>query len=139
MVEKADVTPARQPAASDEPIAARSKQPAKASPTEKQPAAKSRADSGSIDFDVSEWLSEADAVDRERRKAEPETRQFQLDETDRLQLEQAEAEQAAEAGKGPSGRPAKKPVGKLPQKPGQAAANSREAAANMLKKFFNNR
>lgn len=102
---------------------------------------KSRADSGSIDFDVSEWLDEADAVAKARRNAEPETRQYQLDETDRIALEQAEAESGDTSdGKKAGARPDKKQApGKLPTKPGSQAATSRDAAADMLKKFFNNR
>jgi predicted component of type VI protein secretion system len=124
------------------------KKEATSEPSEGKPkeaaAAKPNSDSGSIDFDVSEWLDEADALDKARRQAEPDTRQFQLDETDRVQLEQAEGaasedeSQDADSGK-KRGRPEKKEPGKLPQRPGTAAATSRDAAADMLKKFFDNR
>jgi pSer/pThr/pTyr-binding forkhead associated (FHA) protein len=104
-------------------------------------AGKAKGDSASIDFDVSEWLEEADAVAKARRNAEPETRQYQLDETDRIALEQAAAGSGdTSEGKKAGGRPDKKQApGKLPPMPGTQAATSRDAAADMLKKFFNNR
>jgi pSer/pThr/pTyr-binding forkhead associated (FHA) protein len=97
-------------------------------------------DGSSVEFDVSEWLEEANAVAQQKR-SDPDTRQFKLDETDRIALEKAGAE---ESNTGDSGvkkftPPDKKTPGKLPDRHKQAAANSREAAADMLKKFFNNR
>jgi pSer/pThr/pTyr-binding forkhead associated (FHA) protein len=109
------------------------KEPAEAAPKLSNP------DTGSIDFDVSDWLEEADAVEQARRSAEPDTRQFQMDETDRIQLEQEEGQAAADSEEKPHGRPEQKTPGKLPQRPSQQAATSRDAAAEMLKKFFNNR
>ncbi|MFV1969069.1 MAG: FHA domain-containing protein, partial [Pirellulaceae bacterium] len=100
-------------------------------------------DTESIDFDVSEWLDQADAVEVARRQAEPDTRQFQLDETDRIQLEEGGEEPAdaeKEEGANPQRTPPKKqPPGKLPDRPSSQAATSRDAAADMLKKFFDNR
>jgi pSer/pThr/pTyr-binding forkhead associated (FHA) protein len=111
----------------------------KPQPKEAEPEKKS--DTGSIDFDVSEWLEEADSTGSARGQAEPETRQFQLDETDRTQLEEAEAnaDEDDEAGRKKWSRPEKQKPGKLPERPDQQAATSRDAAADMLKKFFNNR
>lgn len=104
---------------------------------------------------ISDWLDEADEEDRARRLTDPETRQLKLDETDRVDLQKAiesrakaagvekveadadaaiEAEQAEEAEK-----KKKKEPGKLPQLPDQGSKDSREAATDMLKKFFNNR
>lgn len=103
----------------------------------KPSAAKPASDPGSMDFDISEWFQEADEVVRAQRSAEPETRQFQLDETDRIQLEQG-SEATGDRDK-KSGRPEKKSPGKLPERPSTMAATSRDAAADMLKKFFNNR
>ena len=88
----------------------------------------------SLEFDVSEWLQEADASEKTKRVAEPETRQFQLDETDRVAL--ANAEEKTEDV--PAQRPEKKEPGKLPTRP-DSPNTSRDAAADMLKKFFNNR
>jgi len=113
-------------------------EPAPAPQRKEAAAAKPAADPGSIDFDVTEWLQEADEVARAQRNAEPETRQFQLDDTDRIQLEQDAAAGDAGTEKKPA-RPEKKAPGKLPDRPSTAHASSRDAAADMLKKFFNNR
>lgn len=107
--------------------------------------------SGSLDFDITEWLEEADTKEPEQRKSDPETRQFKLDETDRIALEAAkqtldsvdEASLAAAEDESNSKQfklPNKKQQpGKLPESAKQSAASSRDAAADMLKKFFNNR
>jgi hypothetical protein len=122
------------------PPSAKPQEQAAESPATADTAERQKADSGSIDFDVSEWLEEADAVARSRRQSEPETRQFQLDDTDRLALEgQQDADDVADEATKKAGRPAKKAPGKLPQKPASTPGSSREAAADMLKKFFNNR
>lgn len=99
------------------------------------------------DGDISDWLEEADQEAILRRRDDPETRQLKLDDTDQVSLqkrnepeasdEAAESEASAEA---PSGRPkGKKVFGKLPQQPDAETKDSREAAAEMLKKFFNKR
>src|SRR5262245_54829102 len=91
--------------------------------------------------DVTQWLEEADSQEKSRRTTDPETRQFRLDDT----VAPAEAgttttkpgetkTMVAEAK-----RPEKKPPGKLPPRPTTSKADSREAAADMLKKFFNRR
>jgi pSer/pThr/pTyr-binding forkhead associated (FHA) protein len=100
------------------------------------------ADSSSMEFDVSEWLEEANAKDKVAKRSDPDTRQFRLDETERVALEKASAEQgppSSDSGVKKPTPPAKGKPGKLPQIQKQGAANSREAAADMLKKFFNNR
>jgi hypothetical protein len=51
----------------------------------------------------------------------------------------AEGEKAAEDSERKGGKPEKREPGKLPPRPSSAAATSREAAADMLKKFFHNR
>jgi pSer/pThr/pTyr-binding forkhead associated (FHA) protein len=97
------------------------------------------------DSDISEWLEEADELDRERRLSDPETRQLKLDETDQVTLQisieerakQKAAEPAPEQAKKPEETPKKKGPAKLPQTPQKAAKDSREAAADMLRKFFN--
>lgn len=109
---------------------------------------KKPSDSSSMEFDVSEWLEEANSKDKALKKPDPDTRQFKLDETDRVALEKASGV-AAENGKPAESTgdsavkklviPTKKAPGKLPERPKQAAPNSREAAADMLKKFFNSR
>lgn len=103
------------------------------------------ADSASIEFDITSWLEEGDTSAKAKRQSDPDTRQFKLDETDRIALEQAAAaagtpsgveEKKADSQKIPT--PSKTP-GKLPERPKAAASSSREVAADMLKKFFNNK
>jgi len=94
---------------------------------------------------ISQWLEEADAVDRDERMIDPETRQFKLDETDRVALEMANEEtkvsqQEAQLTAEPKnkGKKGKAEPGKLPPKPaGPTTRNTQEAAAEMLKKLFN--
>ena len=110
------------------------------------------------DSDISDWLDEADKEEREQRFADPDTRQMMLDETDQGRL-QRELERRSEQAKlkrdegdetkempGPeqaqvekdSGKKKKKP-GKLPKQRDPESADSGEAAAQVLRKFFNNR
>ena len=117
--------------------------PAAKNKTAKKKTAKtvSKSDSNSVDFDVSEWLDEADSIAKVRRQSEPETRQFQLEETDQLAVEPSgeAADKEGEQAGGKTARPEKKSPGKLPQRPTTTAASSRDAAADMLKKLFSNR
>lgn len=93
--------------------------------------------------DISQWLEEADVEDREKRFTDPETRQFRMDETSHeisapVAPVTAEGETKAleaETAK----RPEKKAPGKLPPRPTDTSKDSREAASDMLKKFFNRR
>jgi len=105
------------------------------------------------DGDISDWLEEADQQERIRRRIDPETRQLKLDETDQVAMQKKlEAKsQAVEAEKeDPAGADSKemlaagklkgkKTFGKLPQKAELESKNSRDAATEMLKKFFNKR
>lgn len=97
--------------------------------------------SDSGDDDISSWLDEGDEEDRARRLAEPDTRQFKLDETDRLALESI----AKDASRGKKGlfarkeKKEKKEPGKLPPPPELVSDDSTEAAAHMLKKLFDRR
>jgi pSer/pThr/pTyr-binding forkhead associated (FHA) protein len=110
------------------------------------------------DGDIGDWLLEADEVERMRQLADPETRQFRLDETKKVSaedlIEGAEADaseeeaasgetSAAEEKKGDSGffgkKKAKKVKGKLPPRPANDTKDTKEAAANTLRRFFNNR
>lgn len=98
---------------------------------------KKAAESSSVEFDVTEWLEEANASDKQK-KSDPDTRQFKLDETDRIALDKAV--DAPPDGDSAVKKPPKKGApGKLPERKKDAAGSSREAAADMLKKFFNNR
>jgi hypothetical protein len=90
--------------------------------------------------DVTQWLDEADTQEKSRRTTDPETRQFRLDDTASpaegdKQAAPSDTKTLAPAAK----RPEKKLPGKLPPRPATQKADSREAAADMLKKFFNRR
>jgi pSer/pThr/pTyr-binding forkhead associated (FHA) protein len=89
--------------------------------------------------DVTQWLDEADTQEKSRRTTEPETRQFRLDDTvapgDAAVAAKAETKTVVAEMK----RPEKKAPGKLPPRPATQKTDSREAAADMLKKFFNRR
>lgn len=105
--------------------------------------------------DISAWLAEADEEERTRRRTDPDTRHLKLDQTDQLsvqkQLEKQSQVQTEEAKEETpteeeTRRPSllgkakgKKTYGKLPQRPEAAPQSSRDAAAAMLKKFFNKR
>lgn len=110
------------------------------------------------DSDISNWLDEADEQEREQRFVDPDTRQMMLDETDqgRLQkelerrseqvkLKQQEGDDTTEMpspaqtrAEEDTGKKKKKP-GKLPKIADPESADSGEAAAHVLRKFFNNR
>jgi len=92
--------------------------------------------------DIGDWLAEGDEADKERRTIDPDTRQFRIDETANPDTAVGKKESVAADTKaideGPK-RPAKKAPGKLPPRPATQLKDSREAATNMLKKFFNRR
>jgi len=101
--------------------------------------------------DVSQWLEEADTEEKQRRYTDPETRQFRLDDTEMppeddkkvgsttetkaLKPDPKKVDAKAEK---PEKKKKEEP-GKLPHRPGSSSKDSREAAADMLKKFFNRR
>jgi len=89
--------------------------------------------------DVTQWLDEADTQEKSRRTADPETRQFRLDDTASSVDGSTPAATDAKAVATALKRPEKKVPGKLPPRPATTKADSREAAADMLKKFFNRR
>ncbi len=99
------------------------------------------------EMDISDWLEEADEIDREQRIADPDTRQFRLDETDRVVLEkasEASEQQTEEESESDTSEDRVKKIkdqkpGKLPKRPGAESKDSREAATEMLKQFFNRR
>ena len=111
------------------------------------------------DGDISDWLDEADQLERVRRLSDPETRQLRLDETDQVKLQRAIEERAKRKAAGEEAeplvkrrrrlvgrgkprkprQPKKKVPGKLPPRPEKATKDSQEAASDMLKKFFNKR
>lgn len=100
--------------------------------------------SGSDESDIGDWLEEGDESDRAKQLAEPDTRHFKLEETQpKVEATQVEAAKPAAATEVVSQEPEKgkgKPKpGKLPALPKATATDSRQAAADMLKKFFNRR
>lgn len=124
-----------------------------------------RIDGGQFeDDDISDWLDEAD-TDERKRVADPETRQFRMDETDQITLSKppssesvAKADSRAEGADDQSGdskigkrqgdssadltaeiKKDKKEPGKLPKINANSSKDSRAAAEQTLKKFFNRR
>jgi pSer/pThr/pTyr-binding forkhead associated (FHA) protein len=90
--------------------------------------------------DINSWLDEADTQEKSRRTTDPETRQFRLDDTVTPTAEAADtAAKPSDSKTITLKRPDKKEPGKLPPRPTTNKADSREAAADMLKKFFNRR
>ncbi len=102
--------------------------------------AKVKADDGSTEFDVSEWLDEADANARTAKEADPDTRQYKLDETDRISLDKNDQDSEDSSATTKLKRPEKREPGKLPVAAStDSVTTSQDAAADMLKKFFNSR
>jgi len=122
-------------------------------------------ESSVVDSDISEWLMGGDSPTTSRsinNTISSETRQFRLEETDRVNLKPGESadlsktmtdvaagkdknaadKSAGDKAEGSSGdlkKPEKKEPGKLPPRTEASTANSRDAAADALKKFFNRR
>jgi len=108
-------------------------------------------------FDISSWLLEADQIDRRNAAAEPDTRQFQIEETTHLDSEMLHQATDLDTGKSESGevpesadsseevsgkakRPEKKPPMKLPKTTsGPTTKNTKDAASETLKKYFGGR
>jgi pSer/pThr/pTyr-binding forkhead associated (FHA) protein len=116
----------------------------------KEAAARTAGDThaGDIESDITNWLDEADEMDRLRRTVLPETRQFKLDDTQQVMAEgesgtetmigEMTAETIAEKEK--RKLPDMKNPGKLPKNSqGGQTANTREAASETLKKLFKRR
>jgi predicted component of type VI protein secretion system len=93
------------------------------------------------DFNVGSWLDEVDEQERAERRADPETRQFKLDETEQLPVNGTTVNPSDTTIDGRSDSSQEKPkfdknAGKLPRISKTRAKDSREAAQEMLKKFF---
>src|SRR6056297_3195012 len=95
--------------------------------------------------DVSEWLDEADQIDRVRKLSDPETRQFRLDQKAAEQMEESTSDSTELSVNEPESSVRKKPdkknePGKLPKDYRKTMTdNSRDAADNALKRFFSGR
>lgn len=91
-------------------------------------------------FNISDWLQEADQIDRGQSLVnEEETRQFTMEDTSRVDaILPTEAEKEAEAKK--AKKPEKKGPMKLPKlNQGPATKNTKDAASETLKKYFGQR
>ena len=106
----------------------------------------SSGDSKFEQIDISQWLEEADTI--QRSKSDPETRQLVLDDTTRISAEAANEDTDSDSGDSKEidstssklKRPDKKPPQKLPKSNrGPSTGSSRDAANETLKKFFGGR
>jgi pSer/pThr/pTyr-binding forkhead associated (FHA) protein len=91
--------------------------------------------------EVWQWLEEGDTEDK-RKHNDPETRQFRIDDTSppgEGNTKSVAAHDTKALPPDPKKSDKKQPPGKLPPRPTTSKENSREAAADMLKKFFNRR
>jgi pSer/pThr/pTyr-binding forkhead associated (FHA) protein len=103
--------------------------------------------SSADDLDIAKWLEDGADEAASRAVAEPDTRQFRVDDTSTLAMDTKvdaatpESEETeAEEGEQKEGKRLKKDKAKLPFSQQQMSAkDSREAAADMLKRFFNRR
>lgn len=104
------------------------------------------------DLDIARWLEDDDGTDVSRAVASPETRQFRIDDTASVMGMETQADHVDEApdadaedgeseedadGKKKGGRWKKPAPSKLPPRAQHQSKDSREAAADMLKRFFN--
>jgi len=100
--------------------------------------------------DINKWLDEADDIAKAQRLADPETRQYKFEDTDpgvksagtdtkTIDEAKLKAEEEAKKKAEEEEKKKKKEPGKLPPRPQFSAKNSRDAAADTLKKFFNRR
>lgn len=126
----------------------------------KEVAARTAASAGEDIDDIARWLEDDADSAESRAVATPETRQFHLNETSNLALDTQvgqdadapeeptdateDAEDAPSSGEEEtddksSSRWKKSAPGKLPPRPSVSSKDSREAAADMLKRFFNRR
>lgn len=113
----------------------------------KEAAERTAAANSNLDEDsITDWLSEAAETEKNARHTILETRQFRIDETDRVVLDNIVADDSVSASDSvsevtseqtKSGKKAK--PGKLPDRPRDDTADSKDAATDMLRKFFNRR
>lgn len=87
--------------------------------------------------DVTQWLEEDPGA--VRRDLEPETRQFRLDDTVQPVKQDSGSTGDTKTLTPEAVKPETKGPGKLPPRPATQMKDSREAAAEMLRKFFNRR
>lgn len=107
-------------------------------------AAKTEAAGNSEWDDITDWIDDADDSQVKRSVADPETRQFRIDETDRAMLDSAEtgttsgsANETTVSDPEPSKKKKKAKPGKLPKIQASSTEDSRAAADEALRKYFN--
>lgn len=132
----------------------------------KEAAERTAANAANLDEDsITDWLTEAEETEKNARQTILETRQFRIDETDRVILDDLakENDDSGESGKSdPEAKPEAEPKsdsssdgdaddsssdskkgktkpGKLPDRPRYDSIDSKDAASDMLRKFFNRR
>lgn len=124
----------------------------------KEAAQRAAENSSGLDEDsITDWLFEADESEKTARQTVMETRHFRIDETDRVVLDDIIGNENAEGEDGTketnveeledsksdsvdsqTGKKKKKP-GKLPERPRNDSIDSKDAASDTLRKFFNRR
>lgn len=119
----------------------------------KEAAERTAAANSNLDEDsITDWLSEAAESEKNARQTVLETRQFRIDETDRVVLDNIVADDSVsekdevaagatddtESSDDSKTKKKAKP-GKLPDRPRDDTADSKDAATDMLRKFFNRR
>ncbi len=92
-------------------------------------------------IDVNSWLEEADQIDRVRRLADPDTRQFRIDAAEKVDDDtksdtNPEAAASDDSTMTKFKKPEKKTPGKLPPAASRATNDSKQAADEALKRFF---
>jgi len=118
----------------------------------KEAAERTAAANANLDEDsITDLLSEAAETEKNARQTVLETRQFRIDETDRVVLDNIVADDSvsekdaaeivddSEAIDASTASKKKKKPGKLPDRPKDDTADSKDAATDMLRKFFNRR
>lgn len=129
----------------------------------KEAAQRTAANTGDSNLDedsITDWLFEAEETEKTNRQTVLETRQFRIDETDRVVLEdiignagagaeseeesktdeiKAEAEDTRSDSVDSKSDKKKKKPGKLPERPRNDSIDSKDAASDTLRKFFNRR
>lgn len=123
----------------------------------KEAAQRAAENSNGLDEDsITDWLFEADESEKTARQTVMETRHFRIDETDRVVLDDIIGNENAEGEDGTketnveeledsksdsvdSQTGKKKKPGKLPERPRNDSIDSKDAASDTLRKFFNRR
>lgn len=119
----------------------------------KRTAASNNGDAELDEDSITDWLFEAEESEKSARQTVLETRQFRIDETDRVVLEdlignqdenpesvdeQSKDDSTAKLPDSDVSKKKKKP-GKLPDRPRNDSIDSKDAASDTLRRFFNRR